>query len=111
MMFTPCWPSAGPTGGAGVACPAGICNLMNAVTFFAIVNDPNYEMQNAECKMQNCTSLILHFAFCIHRFCGAGCSSVASYLVTCRKSNSTGVEGSKIVNINFIVFRSRLQFC
>ena len=23
MMFTPCWPSAGPTGGAGVAWPAG----------------------------------------------------------------------------------------
>src|SRR5216684_1004092 len=37
MMFTPCWPSAGPTGGAGVAWPAGICNLMKAETFFAIV--------------------------------------------------------------------------
>ena len=24
IMFTPCWPSAGPTGGAGVALPAGI---------------------------------------------------------------------------------------
>jgi len=23
MMFTPCWPSAGPIGGAGVAFPAG----------------------------------------------------------------------------------------
>ena len=28
MMFTPCWPSAGPTGGAGVALPAGMCSLM-----------------------------------------------------------------------------------
>ena len=24
MMLTPCWPSAGPTGGAGFAAPAGI---------------------------------------------------------------------------------------
>src|ERR1700742_1118849 len=34
MMLTPCWPSAGPTGGAGLACPAWICNLMIAVSFF-----------------------------------------------------------------------------
>src|SRR6185503_14379143 len=27
MMFTPCGPRAVPTGGAGVALPAGICNL------------------------------------------------------------------------------------
>ena len=27
-MLTPCCPSAGPTGGAGVAFPAGICNLI-----------------------------------------------------------------------------------
>src|SRR5208283_1227387 len=38
MMLTPCWPSAGPTGGAGLAWPAGICNLMMPVTFFAIKN-------------------------------------------------------------------------
>src|SRR5580658_1505779 len=36
MMLTPCWPSAGPTGGAGLAWPAGICNLICPVTFFAI---------------------------------------------------------------------------
>src|ERR1700710_2322371 len=34
MMLTPCWPSAGPTGGAGVAAPAWICSLMRAATFF-----------------------------------------------------------------------------
>ena len=28
MMLTPFWPKAGPTGGAGVALPAGICSLM-----------------------------------------------------------------------------------
>ena len=27
-MFTPCCPNAGPTGGAGVALPAEICNLI-----------------------------------------------------------------------------------
>src|SRR5512142_1971120 len=34
MMFTPCWPSAGPTGGAGLALPAGICSFTWPVTFF-----------------------------------------------------------------------------
>src|SRR5208282_4593652 len=38
MMLTPCWPKAGPTGGAGLACPAGICNLIWPVIFFAIKN-------------------------------------------------------------------------
>src|SRR5438477_2137821 len=36
MMFTPCWPSAGPTGGAGLAWPPGIWSLMSVRTFFAI---------------------------------------------------------------------------
>src|SRR5438270_11859739 len=35
MMLTPCWPSAGPTGGAGFACPPGICSLMSVRTFLA----------------------------------------------------------------------------
>src|SRR3954463_2721786 len=38
MMLTPCWPSAGPTGGAGLACPPGIWSLMIVSTFFAISN-------------------------------------------------------------------------
>src|SRR5438477_3362192 len=42
MMFTPCWPSAGPTGGAGVALPAGICSLTIALTFFAIYLAPTF---------------------------------------------------------------------
>src|ERR1035438_7763362 len=37
MMLTPCGPSAVPTGGAGVALPAGICSFTCAVTFFAIL--------------------------------------------------------------------------
>src|SRR5215470_16428195 len=36
MIFTPCCPRAGPTGGAGVALPAGICNFTWPITFFAI---------------------------------------------------------------------------
>src|SRR6185312_8890526 len=36
MMLTPCWPSAGPTGGAGLALPAWICSLMSVRTFLAI---------------------------------------------------------------------------
>src|SRR3954453_264823 len=36
MMLIPCWPSAGPTGGAGEAWPPGACNLMVVRTFFAI---------------------------------------------------------------------------
>src|SRR5262245_51948008 len=36
MMLTPCCPRAGPTGGAGVALPAGICSLTCPITFFAI---------------------------------------------------------------------------
>src|ERR1035437_6757628 len=36
MMFTPCCPNAGPTGGAGLACPAGICSLIIPVIFFAM---------------------------------------------------------------------------
>ncbi len=37
-MLTPCWPKAGPTGGAGFALPAMICNLTIALTFFAMNN-------------------------------------------------------------------------
>src|SRR5574340_932078 len=36
MILTPCGPSAVPTGGAGVALPAGICSFTCATTFFAI---------------------------------------------------------------------------
>src|SRR5918996_5676408 len=36
MMLIPCWPSAGPTGGAAVACAAGACTFRTARTFFAM---------------------------------------------------------------------------
>src|SRR5829696_5396746 len=42
MMFTPCGPSAVPTGGAGVAAPACSCTLTSAAIFFlgGILQDP-----------------------------------------------------------------------
>src|SRR5918992_3421025 len=36
MMLMPCWPSAGPTGGAAVAAPAGAWTFSIARIFFAI---------------------------------------------------------------------------
>src|SRR5512134_2155694 len=39
-MFTPCWPRAGPMGGAGVACPPGACSLIVAVISFATAQTP-----------------------------------------------------------------------
>src|ERR687896_1107668 len=36
MMLMPCWPSAGPTGGAAVACAAGAWTFTIARTFLAI---------------------------------------------------------------------------
>src|SRR5215475_3170103 len=38
MMFTPCGPSAVPTGGAGVALPAWIWSFTIACTFFAMIS-------------------------------------------------------------------------
>src|SRR6202007_1006980 len=38
MMLICAWPSAGPTGGAGVALPAAICSLTKPVTFFAMIS-------------------------------------------------------------------------
>src|SRR3954463_11085743 len=36
MMLMPCWPSAGPTGGAGEAWPPGACSLIVVRTFLAM---------------------------------------------------------------------------
>ena len=40
MMLICAWPSAGPTGGAGVALPAAICSFTEPVTFFAMISLP-----------------------------------------------------------------------
>src|SRR5207342_234117 len=44
MMLTPCWPNAGPTGGAGFAAPAGICSLIIVRTFLAIAQGLNLDV-------------------------------------------------------------------
>jgi hypothetical protein len=36
MMLTPCWPSAGPTGGDGFAAPAGHWSFTTATIFLAM---------------------------------------------------------------------------
>src|SRR5205814_3826102 len=50
MMFTPRGPSAVPTGGAGFAWPAGICNLISATFSLAIgfrQNEQNLQIGSA----------------------------------------------------------------
>src|SRR5215467_12484495 len=37
MMLICAWPSAGPTGGAGVALPASICSFTDVCTFFGAI--------------------------------------------------------------------------
>jgi len=37
IILRPCCPKAGPTGGAGFACPAGQYNLIIAFIFFAMI--------------------------------------------------------------------------
>ena len=34
IMFTPCWPRAGPIGGEGLALPASTCNLICVIIFY-----------------------------------------------------------------------------
>ena len=44
IIFTPRWPNAGPTGGAGLACPPLICSFINPLISFAInlPSQPDY---------------------------------------------------------------------
>ena len=37
IIFSPCWPKAGPTGGLGLAPPAGTCSFIIVITSFAIL--------------------------------------------------------------------------
>src|SRR5215203_2001223 len=47
MMLTPCCPSAGPTGGAGLAAPAGIWSLISVRTFLAMSDGRAYREEFA----------------------------------------------------------------
>src|SRR5436305_11219846 len=82
-MLTPCWPSAGPTGGAGVAVPPGTCSLICAVTAFAIapslVRGP---LSVVRCLLQRTTD---HGQRTLYDVCS-----------TCQYSSSTEVGRPKI---------------
>ena len=55
MIATPCWPSAGPIGGAGVALPAGIWSLTYARIFLAnLTKLPSYDAQSQACWIATC---------------------------------------------------------
>ncbi len=56
MILTPAWPSAGPTGGAGVAAPAGICSLTCPTTFLAIEYQPPREAAQIFCTCEKSSS-------------------------------------------------------
>src|SRR6266446_3977317 len=45
MILTPCCPRDGPTGGEGVACPAGTCNFTFATTCFAMFHSPRLRLR------------------------------------------------------------------
>ena len=55
MMATPCWPNAGPKGGAGVASPALRLTLTTVFIFFVYINfldanDPNVYSNDTNVK-------------------------------------------------------------
>src|SRR5881628_3031978 len=50
MMLTPAWPSAGPTGGAGVAFPPGICSFTCPTIFFTLKLLHLQEIQLHRCR-------------------------------------------------------------
>src|SRR5208282_1427863 len=127
MMLTCACPSAGPTGGAGVALPAAICNFTEPVTFFAMMPFPylrtpapslGFSAQRSDhlispplvfgrsqCQHHDRNQLFLH------RICGFTLNvpiTVFPYATfsTCPNSNSTGVERPKMVTITFKVSRS-----
>src|SRR5258705_13461217 len=71
MMLICACPSAGPTGGAGVALPAAICNFTEPVTFFAIAYPfeiPRYKIAGEGARPTRNLSLFFHLLeFKLHR--------------------------------------------
>src|SRR5208283_3414874 len=57
MMLTPCGPSAVPTGGAGVALPAGNCSLMVVCTFFGGIFPLPQSLSLARCGARHLSQL------------------------------------------------------
>ena len=75
MMFTPCGPSAVPTGGAGVAAPAFSCTFTTAAIFFFLG------------------------AICLGSFLSRACRD--QILLTWSNDSSTGVSRPKIDTSTF----------
>src|SRR3989344_3385626 len=85
-MLTPAGPSAVPTGGAGVAAPAAICNLMILVISLAIFRAQAL-YRNSYKKAKFCSKIIPR----------GNVQSVATVeTVTCQKNNS----GSLLTSLN-----------
>src|SRR5229473_1841830 len=61
MLICAC-PSAGPTGGAGVAFPAAICSFTEPVTFFAIPQSSS----NARCAKKRSLAAFLLLRHLLH---------------------------------------------
>src|SRR5262249_16807039 len=68
MMLICACPSAGPTGGAGVALPAAICNFTEPVIFFAMISEPSPFRTRRSDPHQPLRRLFLHLLkFQFHR--------------------------------------------
>src|SRR5580700_7301786 len=75
MMLTCAWPSAGPTGGAGVAFPPVICSLTYPVIFFGAMvilylflaagtwPAADFVLQNSCLRLQAMRKLLLHLVY------------------------------------------------
>src|SRR5437870_7624106 len=99
-MLTPCWPSAGPIGGAGLALPAATCSFMYPLIFFAMVREPKSQVVG-----ENGSSSVHDLLFTITAFHSSSANVTFS---TSRKFNSTGVDRPKIVTVTFNVDLSSL---
>src|SRR5215470_264932 len=60
MMFKPCGPSAVPTGGAGVALPAGNCSLIVVCIFFGGMSLVPFAPAPPERAGKNLSAQLLH---------------------------------------------------
>ena len=62
-MFNPFWPNAGPTGGAGLAEPAGICNFIYPkINAYGKIRTPKKRCKQS-INVANSFHLILAFRF------------------------------------------------
>src|SRR5665647_2903089 len=80
MMLMPCGPSAVPTGGAGLAFPAGIWSFTKPDTFFAIISSTFARRSGSN----------YHCCICVAVVCDVVRSSVSLELQICLLYTSDG---------------------